>query len=581
MMDKIIAFILSIITAFSGTAMVNPVDGVLSVITGIPCSEESINDSFIDNIGQSDVNSEDGLTGFYNNLIMIFIKDNTGVYKKYRLFRDNGLRLLGWCCPANMYIASCGLKNFSQIEKLGEKLTAANDCVLGACPVPFTASLPDRTPSDPFDDEGKWTESRPSGGNWYLEAINAREAFNYSEYFSHIKLGVVDSGFDTEHKELSGKISFPNSREEKRNNKEYHGTFVAGLITAKENGEGVCGICQDSDLVCVDWQPSENQRWNTNLHIIFGFIRTVKAGAKVINFSVGTSASAKQNDTGYIIGNRYDGMLYSWIISLLLGKGYDFLAVQSAGNGDADGEAIPALLNGHFSAIDSSNAKSLSLKVSAADILDRIIIVGAAKNNKNSNSLSFASYSNYGDRVDIVAPGTSLYGLNVDGEYEYMSGTSASAPLVTAVAGLVWSINPTLSAAEVKKIVLENTDKTITDLRDNTVKYPFLNAKLAVEAALKTKYKMNTVRGTIEYDASLMPYDSVKITSGGKEKIITAPDGNINLLFENDNGTINVLGEYEECVFNPVDFDFSGGEKEIIITPEYKPDSEPFDLITE
>ena len=266
---------------------------------------------------------------------------------------------------------------------------------------------------------------------------------------------------------------------------------------------------------------------------------------------------------------------------LLLGKGYDFLAVQSAGNGDADGEAIPALLNGHFSAIDSSNAKSLSFKVSAADILDRIIIVGAAKNNKNSNSLSFASYSNYGDRVDIVAPGTSLYGLNVDGEYAYMAGTSASAPLVTAVAGLVWSINPTLSAAEVKKIVLENTDKTITDLRDNTVKYPFLNAKLAVEAALKTKYKMNTVRGTIEYDASLMPYDSVKITSGGKEKTITAPDGNINLLFENDNGTINVLGEYEECVFNPVDFDFSGGEKEIIITPEYKPDSEPFDLITE
>jgi subtilisin family serine protease len=58
--------------------------------------------------------------------------------------------------------------------------------------------------------------------------------------------------------------------------------------------------------------------------------------------------------------------------------------------------------------------------------------------------------------VDIFAPGTDIYSSYPNNEYEYSPGTSMAAPAVAGVAALVMSQYPTLTAAQVKKIILES-----------------------------------------------------------------------------------------------------------------------------
>jgi hypothetical protein len=77
--------------------------------------------------------------------------------------------------------------------------------------------------------------------------------------------------------------------------------------------------------------------------------------------------------------------------------------------------------------------------------------------------------SNYGDWVDIAAPGNIIYStmptyhvtMNDEGygqNYTFASGTSAACPIVAGVAGLLLSKNPLLSPDEVKTLICVNVD---------------------------------------------------------------------------------------------------------------------------
>jgi len=81
----------------------------------------------------------------------------------------------------------------------------------------------------------------------------------------------------------------------------------------------------------------------------------------------------------------------------------------------------------------------------------------------------------------------SLSGINWEftgDEYGYKSGTSMATPVVSGVAGLVWSANPDLSYAEVKEIIVGSVDR-IPDLAGKLISEGRVNARAAVEAANK------------------------------------------------------------------------------------------------
>ena len=68
-----------------------------------------------------------------------------------------------------------------------------------------------------------------------------------------------------------------------------------------------------------------------------------------------------------------------------------------------------------------------------------------------------ADYSNYGKiNVDIFAPGSEIYSTVPNNKYEYFDGTSMASPAVSGIAAIIRSQYPTLSATQVKRIILES-----------------------------------------------------------------------------------------------------------------------------
>ena len=69
-----------------------------------------------------------------------------------------------------------------------------------------------------------------------------------------------------------------------------------------------------------------------------------------------------------------------------------------------------------------------------------------------------AGFSTYGDFVDVAAPGVSVLSTLVNGGYGGMSGTSMASPHVAGLAGLLFSLNPQLTNAQVRELIEKNVD---------------------------------------------------------------------------------------------------------------------------
>lgn len=130
-----------------------------------------------------------------------------------------------------------------------------------------------------------------------------------------------------------------------------------------------------------------------------------------------------------------------------------------------------------------------------------IIVVGAAQNTGKHSSwgkckhtgYEVTAYSNRGSRVDVLAPGgektidgipdASIYSTVPYGNgYDGLVGTSMACPHVAGVAAMIFGIDPTFTAKEVKDIIISTAIGSYGSVKEQ---YPLLNARLAVEKAIK------------------------------------------------------------------------------------------------
>lgn len=548
MLTKLVSLVLSFVMAVTGfitTSFNDVIDSVSEMFFGIPYTLEAIKSDFFNEIDDNDIVELENDSGFINDKIAVFINSDITFSQKIDLFAACGGVLAGWCAPADLYVISYPAMTYEQVLEKCEELEKKEGVEL-SIPVTAYKTEPDMTPADDFgataDDPNIWDETVPDGINWWLEAIEARSAWDYSDRFSKINIGIVDAGFETEHPELKGKITFPNDKQAGRNIADSHGTHVAGIIAANHNGMGIAGVCDNSELICIDWMPDIFQFWSTDIAIFFGFSTLVKAGAKVINLSLGTSGSKSSNSSGFI--ERVIGTAAtSYMMASLLSKGYDFVAVQSAGNGDIFGDPVDARHNGHFASLTEDNIFVGSKKVSAQDILNRIIIVASASNN-GDGTYTQSDFTNVGSNVSIAAPGEDIYSCSLDGGYETFSGTSMSAPIVTGVASLVWSVNPLFTGAQVKDIVCTSTD-SVAEIYTGSeyfydvelVEYPVVNAKLAVEEAIRrSDSSVGTVSGKIIGSADTIVY--------GEKKYTVYSDGTYSFVANEGSATAEIFDRY-------------------------------------
>ncbi len=210
-----------------------------------------------------------------------------------------------------------------------------------------------------------------------------------------VKIAILDTGINASHPDLSGKVAagrnFTTANTTDTSDTNGHGTHVAGTAGAKtNNGAGVAGTCPGCTLVPVKVLGNDGTgswSWIAN-----GLRWAADNGARVANMSLGGSSGSS---------TVRDAVNYAW------GKGT--VVAAAAGNNGTNAANYPS---------DYPNT----------------ISVGAT--NKNDNK---ASFSNYGDKVDIGAPGAGILSTTKDGGYASWNGTSMATPHVAGVAGLVWS----------------------------------------------------------------------------------------------------------------------------------------------
>ena len=543
MLIKIISLFMSAVislTSFIYTSFSSFIDTLSEAVYGIPYTFEAIKSDFFGDMSDEDVVQVDEVSGFVKNKIAVFLDEDMPFADKVDFFAKCKGILVGWCTPADLYVLKYPSMSYDDIIEECRNLSD-NEGVTLSMPVYASKISTNQTPDDSFGEITEWNEIAPQGNNWWLEAVDARRAWDYEDYFSTADIGIVDSGFDGGHPELQDKIFFPNVKQLNRNYPSTHGTHVAGIIAAeRNNSQGIAGINSNSRLICVDWSPEGFQMWNTELAVLFGFSAVVKAGAKVVNLSLGISSGIVGTKAPWV--NRVLGTAATTLVmSSLLNKGYDFVAVQAAGNGNFLGYPIDASNNGHFSSVNENNIFTGFKKIDKSEILDRIIVVAAAENN-GDGTYRQAAFSNVGPAVSIAAPGNEIYSLDTNSEYCTLSGTSMATPMVTAVASLVWSVNPDFKGPEIKEIVCTSTDKIAAinteaayfdDLE--LMDYPMVNAKLAVEEAIRrTDSTVGTLKGVINDE-------SVSAVEFNEKQYTVLPDGSFSFVAPEGEGILNIL----------------------------------------
>lgn len=211
------------------------------------------------------------------------------------------------------------------------------------------------------------------------------------------------------------------------NDKESHGTHVAGIIAAgRENNLGIKGVANNVQIMSIRAVPDGDEY---DKDIALGIRYAVDNGAKIINASFGKGFSPNAEWV-------YDALEYAAM--------NDVLIVHAAGNDgmDLDNPENPNFPNDH----KFQNGQ---------EFVDNVLTVGAIGSQYGPRMV--APFSNYGAKnVDVFAPGAQIYSTMPDNNYEFQSGTSMAAPAVSGVAALIWSYYPKLTAVQVKKIIMES-----------------------------------------------------------------------------------------------------------------------------
>ena len=508
-------------------------------------------------------------TTYINDAITVFFSDDATLLDKKKVVKALDGEIVGKVDFMNEYEIKIERSDFYEINNLCDELMENDKVEFASCSLAEKIT-PDYVPNDPWnltdwDDDA--LDRRSLYSNWWIKATDTDKAWDYDEYFSDIDVGIVDTGFDPTHEDLEGKIVFPNEFFKKNNAPSYHGNHVAGIIGAtQDNEKGLTGIVRDGKLVCIDWEANEEQgqKWNNSARIMTGFVNAVRAGAKVVNFSLGSSGTIKNGIDRLQIVKDTQGKFNSYYIAKMLQRGYDFICCQSAGNGvyknDKFAYAVDASNNGTFCPITVDNAVKTVKGVTPQEIVDRIIIVAAAKFT-GFNTYEQADFSNGGSQVSICAPGYDIYSTYYKGDgkdynycsYAYLKGTSMAAPIVTGIASLVWSVNPSFTGAQVKHFVCdeENTKYEVADssseLHLPTGTMRMVNAQLAVEAAIKECENYGTVTGRLEW-AKITPSKVIDFMITNKEtgmvyRLMTDTAGNFNVKLPAGSYTLDLSGK--------------------------------------
>jgi len=253
-----------------------------------------------------------------------------------------------------------------------------------------------------------------------------------------------------------------------------HGTHVAGIVAAeRDNGVGMNGVANNVRIMSIRTVPDGDER---DKDVANAIIYAVDNGAQVINMSFGKGYSWQEEVVEKAI--KY-------------AEKKDVLLVHAAGNSSQDNDTTDNFPNDMYTKKVLFWKKEKNFK--------NWIEVGAL--NWKEGEESVAPFSNYGIKnVDVFAPGMAIYAPVPNNEYMNLQGTSMASPVVAGVAALIRSYYPSLTAVQVKDIIMQSSEKRmikvkkpgtdeIVDFSKLSVSGGEINAFKALELASRTKGK--------------------------------------------------------------------------------------------
>ncbi|MDD0853886.1 S8 family peptidase [Halobacteriovorax sp. GB3] len=290
---------------------------------------------------------------------------------------------------------------------------------------------------------GNYMESLPTGGQiplqYHHRTIGSFDSWTHFQGKQDIIVAVTDDGFFLEHEDMENSwyknpneipengidddqngyvddvigYDFNNDDNDPSSNWDHgtHGTHVAGIIGANpRNNLGGAGIAPRVKVMPLKFYGEKSL---SSAMYFKAYAYAADNGAKIIN-------------TSYNIDPLVEDQVYLKAIEYARSKG--LLIFNSAGN-----------------------TRTLNPKRGS---LEQLLLV--ASSNEDDR---VSSFSNYGEGIDLIAPGEKIYSIVKNNRYGPLSGTSMASPMAAGVAAYIWSENPDWSSLEVAHVLLSMTEK--------------------------------------------------------------------------------------------------------------------------
>ena len=278
--------------------------------------------------------------------------------------------------------------------------------------------------------------------------INAESAWDIETGEASVVVAVLDTGASLSHPELSGRLlscgqdicDFINNDTVPADD-QGHGTHVAGIIVAAmNNGLGTTGIAPGVTVMPVKVLNNANPPAGSWSGIAAGIDYAVAHGADIINLSLGGTTTSQ-----------------TLLTAIQNAAAQGVFMVAAAGNNQSNANFYPAYY-------------------------DETMAVAATDNYDQRWTLS-----NYGSWVDIAAPGFAVFSTywtsDNPNNYTWMSGTSQAAPHVSALAALLLSNRPDLTAADLRALIQQYAADLGDPGRDDYFGWGHINAGASVAAS--------------------------------------------------------------------------------------------------